>query len=157
MSETLILLSKHKQRSEFNSVGWLAVTRAAQDGLETPGKCPSNSHMLSSSKDLEQKVFRDEVRVVVEVLVDKYLYAMMRSLVVAVVSIEVWLIYSVVLVSGVGQSGVVIYIYPYTYTCVSVCIYMFFLRSFFIIGYYKILNIVLCAIQYILAVHPFCT
>lgn len=69
------------------------MTRGAQDGLETPGKCPSNSRMLSSSEDLEQKVFGDEVRVVVEVLVDKNLYAMMRSLVGAVISIEVWLIY----------------------------------------------------------------
>lgn len=65
------------------------MTRAAQDGLEPPGKCPSNSHMLSSSKDLEQKGFRDEVRIVVVVLVNKHLYAMMRSSVAAVVSMEV--------------------------------------------------------------------
>ena len=45
--------------------------------------------MLSSSKDLEQKGFGDEVRVVVEVLVNKYLYAMMRSSVAAVVAMEV--------------------------------------------------------------------
>ena len=65
------------------------MTRAAQDGLETPGTCPSNSHMLSSSKDLEQKGFGDEVRVAVEVLVNACLYAMRRSLVAAVASMQV--------------------------------------------------------------------
>jgi len=45
--------------------------------------------MLSSSKDLEQKGFGDDVRIVVVVLVNKHLYAMMRSSVAAVVSMEV--------------------------------------------------------------------
>ena len=47
--------------------------------------------------------------------------------------IDVELIYNIVLVSGVQQSDSVIYI----------C----FFRLFSIIGYYKILNIVPCAIQ----------
>ena len=46
---------------------------------------------------------------------------------------EVELIYHVVLVSGIKQSDSVIYIY--------------FFRLFSIIGYYKILNVVPCAIQ----------
>ena len=48
--------------------------------------------------------------------------------------IEILLIYSAVLVSGVWQSDSVIHIY-------------ILFRFFFIIGYYKILNIVSCAIQ----------
>ena len=50
--------------------------------------------------------------------------------------IEVELI-SNVLVSGVQQSDSVIHI----------CIYLFFFRFFSIMGYYKILNTVPCAIQ----------
>ena len=57
------------------------------------------------------------------------------------------------LVPGVGQSDVVIHTHTYTYICVSVYIYMFFFRSFFIIGSYKILNIVPCAIQDVLVVY----
>ena len=49
------------------------------------------------------------------------------------------LIYNVVLVSGIQQNDSVIHIYMY--------IYIFFFRFFSIIGYYKILNIVPCAIQ----------
>ena len=61
---------------------------------------------------------------------------MERSLVVVVVVfIGVELLYNVVLVSGVQQSDSVIYIY------------IFFFRFFFITGYYKILNIVPCAMQ----------
>ena len=48
--------------------------------------------------------------------------------------IEVQLIYNVVLVSGAQQSDSVIHIY------------LFFFRFFSIIGYYRILNIVPCAI-----------
>ena len=56
-------------------------------------------------------------------------------MVVVVVFIGVELLYNVVLVSGVQQSDSVIYIY------------IFFFRFFFITGYYKILNIVPCAMQ----------
>ena len=61
--------------------------------------------------------------------------------------IELWLIYNVVLDSGVQQSDSVIFIY------------IFFFRFFSIIGYYKILNIVPCAIQYrwVLVVYLFYT
>ena len=51
--------------------------------------------------------------------------------------IEVWLIYNVALVLSVQRSDSGIYIY----------IYIFFSRFFSIIGYYKILSIVPCAIQ----------
>ena len=51
--------------------------------------------------------------------------------------IEVQLIYSVVLVSGVQQSDSVIHMYTN----------LFFFRFFSIIGYYKILDIVPCATQ----------
>ena len=51
------------------------------------------------------------------------------------VFIEVYLIYNVLLVSGIQQSDSVIHIY------------LSFIRFFSIIGYYKILNIVPCAIQ----------
>ena len=55
--------------------------------------------------------------------------------------IELWLVYNAMLVSGVQQSDSVI--------CISIylSIYLFFFRFFSIIGYYKILNIVPCAIQ----------
>ena len=53
--------------------------------------------------------------------------------------IEILLIYNVVLVSGIQQSDSVIRIY------IKICI--FFFRFFSIIGYYKILRIVPCAIQ----------
>ena len=52
-------------------------------------------------------------------------------------SIEVWLIYSVVLVSGVQQNDSDKYIYTHT----------FFFKFFATIGYYKTLSIVPCAIQ----------
>ena len=52
-------------------------------------------------------------------------------------SIEVWLIYSVVLVSGVQQNDSDKYIY----------IYVFVYRLFSHIGYYRILSRVPCAIQ----------
>ena len=52
--------------------------------------------------------------------------------------IEVQLIYNIVLVSGVQQGDSVLYIY--------VCVYIFFFRFSSIIGYYKTLNIVPCAI-----------
>ena len=55
--------------------------------------------------------------------------------------IEVRLIYSV---SGVQQSDSVIYIY--------MCVYVFLFRFFSITAYYKILNIVPCAIQLVLVV-----
>ena len=57
------------------------------------------------------------------------------------------LIYSIVLVSGVKHSDSVIYIY----------IYIFLFRFFSLIGYYKILSIVPCAIQYILVGYLFYT
>ena len=49
--------------------------------------------------------------------------------------IEVQLIYNIVLVSGIQQSDSVIHMY------------IFFFRFFSIIDYYKILNIVPCAVQ----------
>ena len=56
---------------------------------------------------------------------------------------EVWLVYNVVLVSGMGiqQSDSFIYI--------------FFFRFFTITDYYKILSIVLCALQWVLAAYYF--
>ena len=73
--------------------------------------------------------------------------------------IEVQLIYKVVLVSGVQQSDLVhIYIYIYIYACVCVCIYIYIyilFQIFTIIGYYKILNIVPCAMQKVLVVYLF--
>ena len=57
------------------------------------------------------------------------------------------LIYSIVLVSGVKHSDSVIYIY----------IYIFLFRFFSLIGYYKILSIVPCAIQYTLVGYLFYT
>ena len=56
--------------------------------------------------------------------------------------IEIWLICNVVLVSYVQQSDSVLYIYIYK----TIYINSFFIFSS-IIGYYKILNIVPCAIQ----------
>ena len=58
---------------------------------------------------------------------------------------EVELIYNVVLVSGVQQSDSVIH----------ECIYIFFFRFFSIIGYYKILRTVPCALQQVLVVYLF--
>ena len=52
--------------------------------------------------------------------------------------IYVELIYNIVLVSGVQQSESVIYLYTHIYN---------FFRLFSIIDYYKILNIIPCAIQ----------
>lgn len=49
------------------------------------------------------------------------------------------LIYNIVLVSDVQQSDLIIHIYVYTS--------VFFFSFFSIIGYYKIANIVPCAIQ----------
>ena len=59
------------------------------------------------------------------------------------------------LVSGVQQSDsyIYIYIYIYIYTRTHLYIYMFFFRFVFIICYYKILNIVPCAIQLDLVVY----
>ena len=54
--------------------------------------------------------------------------------------IEVQLIYNVVIVSGVEKSDSIIYI-------LYISIYIFFFIFFFIRGYYKILNVVPCAIQ----------
>ena len=50
---------------------------------------------------------------------------------------EVWLIYNVGLVSGVWHSDSVIYTF----------IFIYIFRFFSIIGYYKILSRVTCAIQ----------
>ena len=55
--------------------------------------------------------------------------------------IEVLLIYSVVFVSGVQQSDLVIHIY------VCVCTHILLFRVFSMLSYYKILNVVPCAIQ----------
>ena len=56
--------------------------------------------------------------------------------------IEVQLIYSIVLVSGVEQSDqVYIYIYIYMY------IYVYSLKFFSITVYYKVLGLVLCGTQ----------
>ena len=77
--------------------------------------------------------------------------------------IEVQLIYIVVLVSGVQQSDSVIhihtyiyiYIYIHIYIHIYICvyiyvyIYIFFFRFFSLVGYYKMLSIVPCAIQQI--------
>ena len=52
--------------------------------------------------------------------------------------IEIYLTYSVVLVSDAQQTD-----YSHTY----IYIYFFFFRLFYIIGYFKILRIVPCAIQ----------
>ena len=58
---------------------------------------------------------------------------------------EVQLVYSVVLVSGVQQSDSVIY------TCMkNKRIHLFFFRCFSLIDYYKILRIIPCAIQLVL-------
>ena len=70
-------------------------------------------------------------------------------------SVEVQLIYNV---SGAQQSDSVVYVfYIYVYTCTHGFIYIYmyiyahtciyFFRFFSIIGYYKMLNIVSCAIQ----------
>ena len=61
--------------------------------------------------------------------------------------IGVELIYNVVLVSGVQQNDSVIHMYTY----------LFFFRFFSIIGYYKILNVVPCALQSVLVVYLFYT
>ena len=62
---------------------------------------------------------------------------------------EVQLIYNVVLVSSVQQNDSVIHIY------VASQLARFFFRFFSIIGYYKILSIVSCAIQQVLYVYLF--
>ena len=80
--------------------------------------------------------------------------------------IEVYLIYSVVLVSGEQHSNSDIYIYihiyihtvyfyicTYVYLYIHICVYMLLFRSFPIIRYYKILNIVSWAIQKALVVY----
>ena len=53
--------------------------------------------------------------------------------------IDVWLIYNVVLVSGVQQSDSVVYSVLY--------IYIFFFVFFSIMVYHRMLNIIPCAIQ----------
>ena len=58
---------------------------------------------------------------------------------------ELQLIYNIVLVLGVQQSDSDIYIH--IYMAMNIYIYILFFRFFSIIGYYKILNTVLCAIQ----------
>ena len=63
--------------------------------------------------------------------------------------IDIQLVYSVVLVPGVQQSDSVLHI------CVYIYRYIFFFRLLSIIGYYKILNIVPCAIQQALVVYLF--
>ena len=55
--------------------------------------------------------------------------------------IEVWLIYNVMLVSGVQHSDLDMYLYIFTHT------HIFFFRFFSPIGYYKILSTVPCALQ----------
>ena len=55
------------------------------------------------------------------------------------------MIYSVVLVSSVQQSDSVIHMY----------IYIFSFRFFSLIGYYKILSVVPCAIQWVLVGYLF--
>ena len=60
------------------------------------------------------------------------------------------------LVPGVGQSDVVIHthIHIHIHMCECVYIYIYVLfQILFIIGYYKILNIVPCAIQDVLVVY----
>ena len=57
------------------------------------------------------------------------------------------------LVSGIQQSDSHIYIRVYIY--IYIYAYIFFFRFFSIIGYYKILNIVPCAIQQVLVVYLF--
>ena len=46
------------------------------------------------------------------------------------------------LVSGIQQSDSDVYVCA----CMCVCIYIFFFRFFSVIGYYKILNMLSCAI-----------
>ena len=58
---------------------------------------------------------------------------------------EVELIYSVVLVSGVQQSDSVV-LYMTECVCVCVCIYIFFLRVLSIVVNYEILSRVPCGI-----------
>ena len=58
---------------------------------------------------------------------------------------EVQLIYNVVLVCGIQQSDSVSYIYMCLY--IYIYIYIFFFIFFSIVVYYRILNIVPCAIQ----------
>ena len=62
--------------------------------------------------------------------------------------IEVQLIYSV---SGVQQNDSILYIGVHIY----MCIYIFFFRFFSIIGYYKVQNMVPCAIQQALVIYLF--
>ena len=57
--------------------------------------------------------------------------------------IEINLIYNVVSVSGVQQSDSITHIYTYVY----INVYIIFCRFLSLIGYYKILSIVPCAIQ----------
>ena len=58
--------------------------------------------------------------------------------------IEVWLIYSIVLISGVQQSDSVLSL-SYIYICIYIFIFLFIFFS--IIAYNKILNTVPCATQ----------
>ena len=55
--------------------------------------------------------------------------------------IHIWLTYSVVLGSEAQQTDSVIHIYIYIY------IFTYFLRLFYIIGYYQNTSIIPCAIQ----------
>ena len=60
--------------------------------------------------------------------------------------IELQLTYNVEFVSVVQQSDSVAHTHTHTHTHVCVCVCVFFFRFFFLIGYYKVWNIVLCAI-----------
>ena len=73
--------------------------------------------------------------------------ANLASNVFKLLKIEIQLIYNVVLISGIQQSDSVIHTYIY--------IYIFFFRFFSIIGYYKILSIVPCAIQLVIVGYRF--
>ena len=52
-------------------------------------------------------------------------------------------------------SKVIHVIYVYIYVCVYIYMYLFFFRFFSIISYYKILSIILCALQLVLVVYLF--
>ena len=54
---------------------------------------------------------------------------------------EVYLAYNAGLISAVQQNGLVMYTHTYIY------IYIFFFIFFSIMVYYKILSIILCALQ----------
>ena len=63
--------------------------------------------------------------------------------------------YSVVIVSGVQHSDSCMCVCVCIYIYVHVCVHIFFFRLFSIIGYYKILSVVPCAIQKVLVGYLF--